>query len=64
MKKVKSLLLSLTIILVLGLVFHPTQVRAEGSGGPQNTSNSQSSGGTSPTITTIVTIIITLIRLS
>jgi hypothetical protein len=34
MKKLRSMLLTLTIILAIGLVFQPTQVRAEESGGP------------------------------
>lgn len=61
MKKLRSLLLSLTILLAIGLVFQPTQVRAE-SGGPQNTSNSQSSGSSAPTLSDIIRIIMTVIR--
>jgi hypothetical protein len=61
MKKVKSALLSLTMILVLGLVFQPTQVRAEESGGPQNTSNTQTNGGSSPTLGDLIRIALSLI---
>jgi len=61
MKKLKSSLLSLTMILALGLVFQPTQVRAEESGGPQNTSNTQSSGGSSPTLADLLRIAMSLL---
>lgn len=59
MKKAKSMLLSLTMILALGLIFQPTQVRAE-SGGPQNTSNSQSSGSSSPTLVQVISILLSI----
>ena len=62
MKKLKSLLLTLTMLLAIGLVFQPTQVRAESGGGPQNTSNSQSSGSSAPTLSDIIRILITVIR--
>ncbi len=61
MKRLRSILLTLTIILAIGLVFQPTQVRAEESGGPQNTSNSQSSGGSSPTLSDVIRIILSLL---
>ena len=62
MKKMRSMLLSLSIILTVGFVFQATPVRAEGSG-PQNTSSSQSSGGSSPTILDTLRLIIGLIHL-
>ncbi len=60
MKRLRSMLLTLTIILAIGLVFQSTSVRAE-SGGPQNTSNSQSSGGSSPTLADVIRIILSLL---
>lgn len=62
MKKLKSMLLSLTIVLALCLAAGPIQVRAE-PGGPQNTSNSQSSGSSSLTLAQIAAIIAAAIRL-
>ena len=61
MKKCKSMLITLTIILAFGLVLLPAQVHAEGSG-PQNTSNSQSSGSSGPTISDILRLILMTIR--
>jgi hypothetical protein len=63
MKKLRSTLLSLTILLALCLTVSPIQVRADPSGGPQNTSNSQSSGGSSLTLAQIVAIAASMIRL-
>jgi hypothetical protein len=60
MKRLRSMLLTLTIILAIGLVFQPTQVRAN-DGGPQNTSNSQSNGGSSPTLADIIRILMSII---
>jgi hypothetical protein len=60
MKRLRSMLLTLTIILAIGLIFQPTQVRANESGGPQNTSNSQSNGGSSPTIADIIRILMSI----
>jgi hypothetical protein len=60
MKKLRSMVLTLTIILAIGLVFQPTSVRAE-NGGPQNTSNSQSSGGSSPTLADVIRILMSII---
>ena len=62
MKRLRSMLLALTIILAIGLAFQPAQVRAEENGGPQNTSNSQSSGGTAPTLADIIRILMSIIR--
>jgi hypothetical protein len=62
MKKIRSMLLSLTIILTVGLVFQATPVRAD-AGGPQNTSSSQSSGGSSPTLLDAIRLIMTIIRI-
>jgi hypothetical protein len=62
MKKLRSTLLSLTIVLALCLTISPIQVRAE-SGGPQNTSNSQSSGSSSLTLAQIAALIAAAIRL-
>ena len=61
MKKCKSMLVTLTIILALGLVFLPAQVRAD-SGGPQNTSNSQSTGSSGPTLSDLLRLILMTIR--
>jgi hypothetical protein len=62
MKKVRSMLLSLTIILTVGLAFQPLPVRAD-AGGPQNTSSSQSSGGSSPTLLDAIRLVMTIIRI-
>jgi hypothetical protein len=60
MKRLRSMLLTLTIILAIGLIFQPTHVRANEGGGPQNTSNSQSNGGSSPTIADIIRILMSI----
>jgi predicted secreted Zn-dependent protease len=60
-KKCRSMLTTLAIILALGLVFLPAQARAEGSG-PQNTSNSQSTGSSGPTLSDILRLILMTIR--
>ncbi|MEK6321028.1 MAG: hypothetical protein AABN33_05035 [Acidobacteriota bacterium] len=61
MKKVRSILLSLAIILTVGLFFQPTAVRAE-NGGPQNTSNSQSSGSASLTLAQLAALVAAALR--
>ena len=65
MKKLKSMLLSLTLVLAIGLIFHPTPVRAtDGNGsGPQNTSNSQTTGGSTPTIVDVLRVLVVAIGL-
>lgn len=63
MKKFRSMLLSLTIVLALCLAAGPVQVRADPPGGPQNTSNSQSSGGSSLTLAEIAALIAAGLRL-
>jgi hypothetical protein len=60
MKRLRSMLLTIAIILAIGLVFQPASVRAENRG-PQNTSNSQSSGGSSPTLADVIRILMSII---
>jgi hypothetical protein len=57
MRKFKSILVSITILFALCSVAVPIQVRAEGSGGPQGTSNSQSSGSSGLTLAQIAALI-------
>jgi len=58
MKKLKSILVSLTIVLALCLGAGPMTVRADPSGGPQNTSNSQSSGGSGLTLAQLAALLV------
>lgn len=62
MKKVRSMLLSLAIILTVGLALQSTTARAE-TGGPQNTSSSQSSGGSTLTLAEIAALLAAALRL-
>ena len=57
MKKLRSMLISLTIVLAVCLAMDPIQVRADPTG-PQNTSNSQSTGSSSPTVSEIIITIL------
>jgi hypothetical protein len=58
MKKLRSMILCLTLVLTLGLVLHPAPARASG---PQDSSPSQSHGGGSPTLGDIIRIIMIVI---
>lgn len=62
MKKVRSMLLSLAIILTVGLALQSTTARAE-TGEPQNTSSSQSSGSSTLTLAQIAAILAAALRL-
>ena len=54
MRRLKSMFLCLTLVLTLGLAFHPTPAMASD---PQNTTLSQGGGGGTPTLGDSIRII-------